>query len=240
MALLRDSARPMYLQLKEAIVADISAGQHQPEQRLPSERELCQRYGVSRMTVRQALVELAREGAIYTRAGKGTFVSAPPAAPTPSPRGGFSQDALAQGSRPSSQVLEATVIPAIPQVAQALQIAPGSDVILLVRIRMADGEPLALETAFLPFALFPDLLRHDFSAASLYYVLEHEYQITLTQAERSVAAALAEPREADTLGIGLPTAVLRMRRVMQRQDGAPVEFAIVAYRGDRYMPLAAL
>lgn len=240
MALLRDSARPMYIQLKETIVADIGAGQYQPQQRLPSERELCQRYGVSRMTVRQALVELAREGTIYTRAGKGTFVATPSDAQPPASRGSFSQGVLAQGAQPSSRVLEATVIPAIPQIAQELQIAAGSDVILLVRVRLSDGEPLALETAFLPFALFPDLLRHDFSTASLHRALERDYQIALVQAEQSIAAALAEPREADALGLALPAAVLRVRRVLQRQDGLPVEFVIVAYRGDRYMPHAAL
>ena len=127
-----------------------------------------------------------------------------------------------------------TVIPAIPQVARALQIAPGADAIVLIRVRLSDGEPLAIETAFLPFALFPDLLRHDFSSESLYHVLEHEYRLTLILAEQTITAALADRREADALGLQLPAAVLKIQRLMRREDGLPVEFVLSSYRGDRY------
>jgi GntR family transcriptional regulator len=241
MPLLRESASPMYIQLKEAIIADIVAGHHEPHQRLPSERELCQRYGVSRMTVRQALAELMREGTIYTRIGKGTFVSVPQ--PIAQPIGlvsSFSRDVIVQGSKPSSRVLEATVIAAIPLVARMLQIAPEADVILLVRVRLADGEPLALETVFLPFALFPDLLRHDFSSESLYDLLEREYQLTLVLAEQTITAALADAREADALGLQLPAAVLKLQRLTQRADGVPIAFMRSTYRGDRYTLHATL
>jgi len=235
MPLLRESASPMYIQLKESIIADIMAGHHEPHQRLPSERELCQRYGVSRMTVRQALAELMREGAIYTRIGKGTFVSMPQLIKQQiGAVSSFSRDVIAQGNTPSSRVLEATVIPAPPMVARMLQIAPEADVILLVRVRLSDGEPLAIETAFLPFALFPDLLRHDFSSESLYDLLEHEYQLALVQAEQTITAALADAREADALGLQLPAAVLKLQHITQREDGIPVAFVRSSYRGDRY------
>jgi GntR family transcriptional regulator len=239
MPLLRDSARPMYVQLKEAIVADIAAGHYRPHQQLASERDLCQRYGVSRMTIRQALVELGREGVIYTRIGKGTFVSAPPVSRQPlSGVSSFSREVHARGGKPSSRVLEATVTPALPPVARALQLAPEADVILLMRVRLSDRRPLALETAFLPFALFPNLLRHDFSTESLYHVLEHEYQLALIAAEPVVEAALADAREADALGLRLPAAVLKVQRVTQRHDGVPIEFALSTYRGDHYKNLA--
>jgi GntR family transcriptional regulator len=241
MPLLRESASPMYIQLKEAIIADIVAGHHEPNQRLPSERVLCQRYGVSRMTVRQALAELTREGAIYTRIGKGTFVSMPQLIEQQlGAVSSFSRDVIAQGNTPSSRVHEATVIPAPPLVARMLQLAPEADVILLVRVRLSDGEPLALETAFLPFALFPDLLRHDFSSESLHDLLEHDYQLTLAQAEQTITAALADTREADALGLQLPAAVLKLQRLIQRQDGVPITFMRSSYRGDRYTLHAAL
>jgi GntR family transcriptional regulator len=235
MPVLRESSSPMYVQLKESIIADIMAGHYQPHQRLPSERELCERYSVSRMTVRQALIELVREGTVYTRAGKGTFVSTPQLIEQPpDAASSFGQDVRARGATPSSRVLEATVVPAIPHVARVLEIAPGADVILLARVRLADGEPLALETAFLPFALFPDLLRHDFSVGSLYHVLEHDYQLALTLAEQTITAALADAREADALGLTPPAAVLKLQRVTQRRDGVPVAFVLSSYRGDRY------
>ncbi|HEU4328624.1 MAG TPA: GntR family transcriptional regulator [Roseiflexaceae bacterium] len=240
MSLQRESARPMYVQLKEAIAADIKAGHYQPHQRLTSERELCERYGVSRMTVRQALVELVREGVIYTRIGKGTFVSAPPtSAQLPAAVNSFSQEVLARGCRLSSRVLEAMVMPALPQVAHVLHIALEADVILLVCVRLSDAKPLALETTFLPFARFPDLLRHDFSVESLHHVLEHVYQLKLVQVEQPIEAALADAREADALGLRLPAAVLKMRRVTQCQDGLPIAFVLSTYCGDYYKQLSS-
>jgi GntR family transcriptional regulator len=244
MRLLRESAQPMYVQLKAAIVADIVAGHYQPHQQLPSERELCQRYDVSRMTVRQALIELAREGAVYTRIGKGTFVSAlsAPQADKPVPRGvrSFSREVRACGCSPSSRVLEATVVPAPAAAAHALQIAPESDTILLVRVRLADGGPRALETVFLPFERVPDLLRHDFRSESLCDVLEHTYTMALVQTEQTVEAALADAREADVLALRLPAAVLKVQRLIQRQDGPPIAFALATYCGDYYKRHATL
>jgi GntR family transcriptional regulator len=99
---------------------------------------------------------------------------------------------------------------------------------------MADEIPLAAEFAYLPHALVPGLLRHNFGRESLYDVLESAYGIKLTQAEQSLEAALADPRELELLGLTPPAAVLRMQRLTMRDDGVPVEYVLSAYRGDRY------
>jgi GntR family transcriptional regulator len=234
MRLHREAPDPLYLQLKDSLVAEITSGRYRSNQRLPSERELSIQFKVSRMTVRQALLELARDGTIYTRVGKGTFVSEPKIDQQLRALTGFSQDVRARGGKPSSRVLEARVVPAVPEVAAALRIAPEAEVILLSRLRLADSVPLAVETAYLPFALFPQLLHHNFACESLYDVLENEYKLALTQAEQSIEAALAGPREIELLELTPPTAVLKMQRLTLTADGVPVEYVLSVYRGDRY------
>jgi len=234
MRLRRQAPDPLYLQLKDSLAAEIASGRYRSSQRLPSERELSTRFKVSRMTVRQALQELARDGTIYTRVGKGTFVADPKIDQQLCALTGFSQDVRARGGKPTSRVLEARVVSAMPDVVAALRIAPEAKVILLSRLRLADDTPLAVETAYLPFVLFPRLLHHNFARESLYDVLESEYKLTLAQAEQSIEAALAGAREIELLCLTPPAAVLRMQRLTLTADGVPVEYVLSVYRGDRY------
>ena len=234
MQLSREAPNPLYLQLKDTLVAEIKAGRYLVHRRLPSERELSERYKVSRMTARQALLDLARDGLVYTRVGKGTFVAEPKIDQQLRTVTGFSQDIRARGSQPSSLVLEAKVIPATPEVAAALRVLAGAEVIALARVRLADGDPLAVETAYLPFTLCPNLLQHDFSIESLYNVLEKEYGFLLTQADQTIEAALSTPQEAELLKLTPPAAMLHIERLTLRQDGQPIEYVLSTYRGDRY------
>jgi GntR family transcriptional regulator len=234
MRLLRESPDPLYTQLKESINKDISTGRYGPHQRLPSERDLSIHYHVSRMTVRQALLELVHDGMIYTRAGKGTFVAGPKIDQRLRTLSGFTQDVNARGGKPSSRVLEFHVVPSAPDIAAALRLAPGTEVFMLCRLRLADGIPLALETAYLPFKMFPGLLDHDFNVESLYSVLENEYNCPLTQAEQTIEAALAGKREAELLEVIPPAAIFKMQRMSLTSDGLPVEYVVSVYRGDRY------
>lgn len=230
----RTLALPLYLQLEESLRADILARRLQPDQRLPSEREMCERFHVSRMTVRQALLALARDGLIYSRVGKGTFVCAPKIDQQLRNLTGFSQDMQRRGSRATSQVLEAKVERASEPIAQALRIPANSDVILLARVRLADNSPLAIETVHLPKALCPDLLRHDFARESLYAVLEQEYGYRLTRAEQTIEAGLAGPREVALLQVRPRAPVLIMERLTCTDQNVAIEHVHSIYRGDRY------
>jgi len=234
MRLQREAFDPLYIQLKDSLAADIRAGSYRAHQRLPSERELSERFSVSRMTVRQALLELARDGIIYTRVGKGTFVAESKIDQQLHALTGFTQDVRARNGRPTSRVLETRVIPATPEFAAALCILPNAEVIQLARLRLADGMPLAIETAYLPFHLCPNLLSHDFSTESLYAVLENEYGLTPLDAEQSIEAALATSRELELLELVGPAAVLRIQRATYSSDHVPVEYVLSTYRGDRY------
>jgi GntR family transcriptional regulator len=234
MAIAHDAAEPLYLQIKEHILLAIREGQYRPHERLPSERELSAAHGISRMTARQALVELQRSGSVYARVGKGTFVSPPKIEQQLQMVTSFTQEMRAQGELPSSRVLKASIGPVDPSITGALGIEAGDEVVTLSRLRLANGRPLGLETAYLPATNVPGLLRHDFERESLYETLTHDYSLTLFTASQTIEAALADERELELLEMSSPAAVLRLQRLTRSSDGRSVEFVISTYRGDMY------
>ncbi len=230
----RNHPLPLYVQLLETLRADILSRKLVPHQQLPSERELGVRFRVSRMTVRQALADLSRDGFIYTRVGKGTFVSEPKINQQLKTLTGFSQDMENRGNKPSSRVLEMKLERATDNVAGALHVAPGTEVALLSRVRLSDGTPLAIETVHLPHSLCPNLLQHDFATESLYNVLERDYGFRLTRAEQTIEAALCSTHEAVLLQLNPPAPVLVMERLTFTDQDIPIEHVHSVYRGDRY------
>lgn len=224
---------PLYVQLKNALLKLIRSGSLKPHERLPSERELGEEYGISRMTARQALQALIREGLLYTRVGKGTYVGEVRLEQDRSLTG-FSQEMGQRGLKPSSIVLEASVIPASAEVATALSIDQNSGVIRLSRLRLASNQVIALEVVHIPQAVCPDLLNHDFSTQSLYAVLREDYGIHLVTAEQTMESALADNHELQILQLKSPAAVLRMKRITSTEQGQVVEYTESVYRGDRF------
>ncbi|MSP12098.1 MAG: GntR family transcriptional regulator [Chloroflexi bacterium] len=236
----RNNPIPLYIQLYETLRREIQADRLKPDEQLPSERELCERYEVSRMTVRQALVDLGREGLVYSRVGKGTFVSKPKIDQQLRTLTGFSLEMTSRGSAPSSRVLEARLQPSDAGQANMLHIPAGSEIVILGRVRLADGLPLAVETVYLPHHLCPNLLRHDFAVTSLYEVLEREYSFRLTRAEQTIEAALANSRDIGLLQLIPPAPVLVMERLTFTDQDVLIEYVQSTYRGDRYKFRAAL
>ena len=234
MSLAHDVAEPLYLQIKGLILSEIKAGKYTAHQRLPSERELSAAYGVSRMTVRQAVVDLQHSGAVYARVGKGTFVAAPKIDQQLRLVTSFTQEMRERGQQPSSRLLDARIAPASADVATALELHPGALVATLARVRLSNDQALAIETAYLPADLFPGLLNHDFSRESLYEVLARDYGLTLIAASQTIEAALAQQSELALLDVDPPAAVLRMQRVTRTPEGRAVELVRSTYRGDLY------
>jgi GntR family transcriptional regulator len=231
---------PRYYQLKELLRQRIRSGEWPPDTPIPSERELCEQYGISRMTARQSLTELVNEGLLYRRQGLGTFVGRPRIAQQLLRLTGFTEDMRARAQRPGATVLSAEVCPADARTAEVLRLKPGQSVFRLRRLRSADGEPLAIETAVIAFLGCERLLAVDLSANSLYHVLETRFRITLQEAEQEVEADLAGEEDAALLSVEGGSPVLRIRRVTFDQRKQPVEFATSVYRGDRYTFYARL
>lgn len=239
-SLKRQHPVPLYQQLAATLRARIESRKYHTPERLPSERELAVRFHVSRMTVRQAIDELAREGLVAGRVGKGTFIIEPKINQQLATLTGFTQDVARRRQNPSSRVVRAEPVPAAKEVASALELEAKARVYNLMRVRYANGSPLAIENAFLPEHLCPNLLRHDFSSESLYEVLQAEYGWHLVRARQTMEARLASTEESRLLGLQHPTPILALERVTLVTQGFPIEYVRSAYRGDRYKFTALL
>lgn len=225
---------PMFQQIKSILERAIVSGELSAHQRIPSERELSAALGVSRMTLRQALLEMTSDGILYTRSGKGTYVAERKIEQPLQRLSSFTQDIAGRGMRPASQVLEQELLSAPLELAGVLQVPPGSEIVRIRRLRLADGQPLALETSHLPHALCPGLLRHDLSRTSLYELLGTEYGVVLGSAKQTIEASqpVAEEHQLLRLPDGVP--VLRIHRLTSSVEDRLVEFVRAVYRGDRY------
>ncbi len=200
---------------------------------IPTERSLATEFDVSRTTVRQALAELTVEGRLLRVQGKGTFVATPKVAQRLQ-LSSYTEDMRAQGRQPASKLLEVLELPAEAELALLLGVDQRSEVLQLRRLRLADGEPMAIETTHLPVSRFPGIAEHLEQGASLYQVLRERYAISFGHAEETIETALSSPEEAEMLGsdVGLP--MLLLSRHSFDAEGRPVEWVRSIYRGDRY------
>jgi GntR family transcriptional regulator len=230
----RDSGTPLYAQLSDLLRDEIATGGLQPDARLPSERVLCDRYGVSRITVRKALSELAHEGLIYTSVGKGTYVAESTLNEELRPLSSFSDDIRRRGMTPSSRVLAAALVQADDILADRLQVPWGTETIKLHRLRLADGVPIAIQVTHLPHHLCPGLLRYDLASRSLFDVLRAEFGLLLTQAETVIGASIAQEEEARLLELESPAALLISEQTTYLEGGRIIEHTRSIFSAERY------
>jgi GntR family transcriptional regulator len=231
---LKTGPLPRYYQLKEIIRERIRSGEWAPGGLIPSERELCERYGISRMTARQSITELVNEGLLYREQGKGTYVGRPKIAQQLLRLTGFTEDMRARQQRPGAKVLAAEMWPADEPTAERLRVKIGQPVFRLRRLRLADAEPLALETSCISFIGCERLLDDDLERDSLYHLLEIAYDVPPLEAEQELEADFAAGDEARLLDVAVGTPVLRTRRLTLTRRHQPVEYAASVYRGDKY------
>lgn len=226
---------PLYLQLANRLQKQIEAGSYPVGVRLPSERELSLQHNVSRMTAREALQVLIQRGFAEPRVGKGTYVIVPKIDQELVKLTSFSDEMRRLRMQPGSHVLSSQLEAANPKVAEQLQIPIGSEVVALVRIRLADGVPLALERSYLNHELCPGVLDgHDFGRESLYEVLRNQYGIFLTWATQVIEARLPTSAERQSLEIDQHVPVLSLTRVTFYENDHPVEYVTSVYCGSRY------
>jgi GntR family transcriptional regulator len=210
-----------------------------PGSPVPPERTLSVEFGTSRTTVRQALQELVIEGRLERIQGKGTFVAKPKVAQELRLTS-YTEDMRAQGLEPTSILLEIGFVPADEALAERLAVKLRARVLRIERLRLANGEPMAIETTHLSAQRFPGLRRQLDRSHSLYTALSEKYGVRLLEAEETIETVPAPPREAHLLGtdVGLP--LLLLCRHSRSDDGEPVEYVRSLYRGDRYKFVAHL
>ena len=230
----KDAPTPAYLQLRAGIAGAIADGRLAPGSALPSERDLADGLRLSRMTVRRAVEALVEERLLERRHGSGTYVRSRPLEQTFDRVLGFTDEARSLGFRPGTTLLEVREEEAGEEAAAALGLAPGARVLVVTRLRTADGAALAIQSAALAPAyggLSLDLLRRE---ESLYATLRSQYGVKPHHARQAVTARLPSAGEQRWLEIGPHQPVLALERITYDEEGRVIEYVRSAYRGDRY------
>jgi DNA-binding GntR family transcriptional regulator len=230
-AVTETSGQPHYRQIEQALRERISA--LGPGARLPSDAELCAEFGVSRMTARNAMQRLAEDGLIERMPGRGSFVAEPPVHRRANRLMTFTQEMRRAGRVPNSRVLERAVRPSTAAEAEQLGISTGEPVVHLRRLRLADDEPIALETTVLIGASADAVLAADLAAGSLHETLGRA-GIVLRRGSSTIRAAAATADDARLLSVRTGDPLLVERRVIADGHGRRVEATESRYPADRY------
>jgi len=229
----KSSPIPLYYQLAEAIRERIRAGDLTPGRQLPSEREIADHAGISRMTARQALTYLVRDGVLDVKPGVGTFVAAPKLTYDALHLLGFTEETMRHGGVVVSRVLEQAVIAPPPVVAAVLTLAPDDEVVKVVRIRSSGETPLLLETSYLPLARCHGLEHADLGSHSLYGLLELRYGLRLDRARQTIEATIANDYESELLMVPSGAPMLLLEGATFTDDARPAEYFKAVYRADK-------
>jgi GntR family transcriptional regulator len=216
------------------VIADLGEGAA-----LPTERELCERFDVSRATVRQAVGELVLEGKLRRRQGSGTYVAGPKLV-QPLALVSYTEGLRQQGIEPGRTLITLERRPADPGLAAELKIEAGDDVVHIERVLLADSERVGLESTYLIADRFPTLMDVFDPAESLYACLRDQLGVVFAGGEERLETVLATPREALLIGTNPALPMLLMHRVSWGPDGRPFERVRSMYRGDRLSFLAKL
>ncbi|MEH7305514.1 GntR family transcriptional regulator [Neobacillus drentensis] len=222
----------LHLKVKDAIIQLINEGEYKPDSQLPTEAEFCEKYGVSRTTVRTALQQLTMEGYVYRKRGSGTFVSAKKVKQILTTTvDHFSSQISMQGKKPSIKVLQLEVIPADEYLSEKLKIQEGEPVNTLERIRYVNEEPIQFETAYLPWYKTPAIDKHG-CENSLYKLLETQFGIKVNKTIETLELFIADQEAAEKLHISVGDPCFALDTFAYLLDGSTIEYSKTIYRGD--------
>jgi GntR family transcriptional regulator len=217
------------------MVEKMDSGEWQEGDMIQPERELAEDFGVNRLTVRQAISELAAEGRVVRTRGRGTFVSSPKIQQPLGQLTSFTEDMRRLGMVASSRVLKLEIREATAVERTMLALPPQGLVFELNRLRLADGIPMALENAVLCYELCEKLTEVSFvELQSLYVALKEKCGLELTRAHQTIETLVPPQHMAELLKSPEGAPVLKMTRKTFTRDGTPVEWVRSFYRGDRY------
>ncbi|HWG27128.1 GntR family transcriptional regulator [Actinospica sp.] len=224
---------PLWEQAKAALRNRIAAGELKSGSRLPPERELCGLLGISRVTLRRALTALVEEGVLRSAHGRGWYVAQSERKEWPNTLESFTETAHRMGLVPTSKVLRCASAAATLDEAEAFQIAPGTPLHRVDRVRMLDGVPIAVDESLVPADVAVGFDDVDFTTRSLYDTLT-ELGFELAQADTTIEARSADAALAEHLDIAPGTPVLEMRQIVRDRNGRPLLSSVIRYAGDRY------
>ncbi|TCT17567.1 GntR family transcriptional regulator [Melghiribacillus thermohalophilus] len=235
----KESPIPIYYQLQEHLKTKIENGELKSGDPIPSEREMAEKYEISRMTVRQAVNNLVNEGLLTRSKGRGTFVADKKIEQPLMKLTGFSEDMKRRGIEPGSKLISFDVIKASKKVSKHLNINEGDSVYQISRLRLGDGDPMAYEVSYLPEKRITKI-PEDNIRGSLYSFIEECLGLKIERAIQTLEPSFATALESDMLTIEKGSPVLLLERTTFLHDDVPIEYVKSIYRGDRYKFIAEM
>jgi len=231
-----DARAPMtlYARIKEELRSAILDGSYKPFDQLPSESELTTRFAVSRITVRQALNDLQKEGLIFKVHGKGSFVSKPKTDQDLTRLQGFAEALSGEGHEINNRVLSLRNVRAGRQVAQKLRMGVGDEVTEIRRLRFLDREPISVDISYAPPELGARLAKADLPSRDIFIIFENDFGIPLGNAELLIEATSADEELAGHLRVREGAPLLRIERLTSSAGREPLFFEYLFYRGDAF------
>ncbi|GJH35850.1 GntR family transcriptional regulator [Paraburkholderia hospita] len=230
----RQSAAPLYDRVRDALHARILDGTYPPGSRLPTEHELCESHGVSRITIRQALERLRQEGWVEKIHGQGTFVQRSRAVQNISALQSFSEAMTPLGHRVSNRVESLRVVDANSQLSSRLRLNVQARVTEIQRVRMLDGVAVSFEVTYAAHEIGEQLLTADLANRDIFHVIEQDCGVRIGHADLSIRSMPASEAVAAALEVEPGSSLLGIERVVYSRDGAPVLFEALNYRGDAF------
>ena len=229
----KKSRIPVYVQVMDSVISQIEDGILVIDTKLPSERELCEIFDVSRTTVRQAMKELEKDGFVNTFKGRGTYVASRRFNQDMSSLYGFTQTMKQLGKKISTKLIEFTQIECDERVARKMKCAAGTKVFRFKRVRYADNEPMLIVTTHLPVKRFPDFDAESLITGSLYEMMTNTYNVTFTEAKETLQSVRVRADESELLHIKSGAPCMKIDRYTYEKDEL-IEYAIGIARGDKF------
>lgn len=220
-------------QIIDALTTEIHESRLKPYDRVPSEKELCERWQASRSTVRKAMDQLADRGTIFRVPGKGTFVAFPKISHDTSQVLSFTEKMKAQGLDVTTKLIQKEFVVPNEEIAAALNLSPADRVLKIQRLRIVKGDPLALQTAYMPTNLCGTLMKEDLEKKSLNALLREQCQVLLSRSDIWIEAPIISPKEKHLLGNPHISTFLAVVGVTYDQLDKPIRFSRGIFRGDR-------
>lgn len=227
MQLNSNSSNPLYIQLKNLILDDISRGKYQAGQQLPTEVELCEMYGVSRITTRRAISDLVEEGVLSRQQGKGTFVTASKIKNELISIGGFMDYSTETGKPHRSRILSTRIIDADERQSRDLRIPVGDPVLRIERLLYVDDTPLINETSYYSCRRFPNFETYIGESVSTYAILKEKYQTVSARAEKSINVVSAQKEESVLLNVDVGEGLFEIYKIAYDDKENPIHTSIL-------------
>lgn len=224
MELSRNTFEPLYYQIRENIREKINSNEYPPNSMIPSEAELCEHYGVSRVTVRRAILDLVQEGLLNRGKGKGTFVTENYGLTTMNGVQSFTQELLGLNMRPSAKLLGCKVRTADRLLRGALNLEEGEQVVTISRLRLVNNEPCMVEVMNFPYRLVPGIEKEDLNQ-SIYHLLKNNYQCEVVYAKDIMEPIIIGEYESKLLELTMPSAGMRTNRLGRDANNVPIEYS---------------